>query len=190
MILVLFHMFILDYIIIDNDDYLRNISQEQIQKEGVHIYGLLNFNCDGLQVGSYYDGYKDNPFESGIDILGHWVESLVIASRHLQMYEFIAIRSLLGDDYFWTFEKKGDYIYLNKSKPIKSVTELILFKKKDLHEFKLDGVYRIEKDIFDFKVKESTAKFINELINLNPVFSEVRYVRDLKSSFENNEETC
>lgn len=182
-------MFDINFRIVDDLEYLSNVTSKQFDADMGHIEGFFELNFDG-NIEGYYHNNKLHEDEIGLELLTWWFPLVI---------EAIII-----------LEKESKYVAFQKPDTYNSWLEFILEEDdilkvnrvRDLEEFKEGsraGVVTVKKDSFTYpewknvkisfnefknKVKTKGKEFLKEIEKINPEILKSKSISSLSKELD------
>lgn len=178
-------MFDIKFRIVDDLEYLENVSAQKFDYDGADIEGFFQLNFDGNIEGHYKEGNL-NRFEVGHELITLWFDLLIEVILILKRKSnYVALKEIESIDSWFEFTLIDEILYVSYANCIEKNSELfIITSKKECFLYQTWKEISIPFNEFRDKVKMKAKQYINEIENINPKLLDTKIISKLYRKLE------
>lgn len=175
-------MFDIKYRIVDDLDYLVNVSTQQFDTDGIDIEGFFTLNFNGNIEGDYHDNKLDK-FEVGHELITLWFDLLIEVILILKEKSgYVALKEIECFDSWIEFILDDDILIVSSARYSENNNNndsFIITSKKDGFKYLTWKGENISFSEFKDKVKAKANEYLSEIERINPSLLNTKIISKL-----------
>lgn len=173
-------MFSIKYRIVDDLDYLGNVSTQQFDTDGIDIEGFFALNFNG-NIEGYYHNNKLDKFEVGHELITLWFDLLIeVISILKEKSRYVALKEIECFDSWIEFILDDDILIVSFARYSENNNDsFIITTKKDGFKYPTWKGENISFSEFKDKVKIKANEYLSEIERINPSLLNTKIISKL-----------